>query len=201
MWPVGPEPPGVYWRRRLIVLGVLVLVIIFLWWLFVGRSSGSPDAGPTPEPTPTDSPTATPSPTTASPTPTRTDGSCADEDILVEATPELAIYPVGSTPQLTLTITNIGVNECRRDVGPGANEIAIESGEDVLWSSDDCNPSDESDVVALARGESFETQVVWDGRTSEEGCPPDMPLVEAGEYSVIGRNGALVSPPSALRME
>lgn len=215
MNPVGPEEPGVYWRRRAIVIGVIILVLIFLWWLLFGRGGGS-DAAPTPAPTSSSSSaspsasgsssatsTASPSPSTASASPT---GSidikeCADDNIMVEASAEMAIYPVGSTPQLTLKITNIGTTPCKRDVGPAANELRIESGDYGLWSSDDCNPSDESDVKTLDRGDTYETQLIWDGRTSQAGCPPDQPIVEAGEYSVVGRNGDVESVPSGLRLE
>lgn len=209
IWPIGPEPPGVYWRRRIIVLAVLLLILILLWWLIWGRSSGGGDAGPEPNPTPAPtsssasaSPTPEPEPTSASPSPTSTKPvECLDENVLVEASAEEAIYPVGSTPTLTLIVTNIGTFACKRDVGPGANELQITSGDWRVWSSDDCNPSDEKDIITLDRGEAFETQLAWDGYISEVGCPPDMPMAEAGEYTVLGRNGEIVSAPSALRLE
>lgn len=205
MSPIGPLPPGVYWRRRLAVIGVLVLVLLLIWFLFFRGSGGDGgDATPTPTPTPTETeaPTPTPEPTPPpTPSPTRSDDLCLDQDILVEAGSELPIYPVGSTPTLTLTIINIGTVECRRDVGPGANELKIELQGQVLWSSDDCNPSEASDIVSLKRGDEFTTQLMWDGRTSEEGCPSDQPLVEAGEYTVVGRNGTIESLPTAIRLE
>jgi len=204
MYPVGSEPPGVYWRRRIIVLVVLVAILALLWWLIFGRGGGDESgAQPTPVPTETAS-TPTPAPTSATPTPTPTPTEitdCADEDILVEASAEEAIYPVGSTPNLSLTVTNIGTRPCKRDVGPGANELLVTAGDYSIWSSDDCNPSDDKDVVTLDRGDAFQTQLVWDGSLSEPGCPPDMPMADAGEYTVTGRNGDLYSAPSALRLE
>ncbi|MFM9048670.1 MAG: hypothetical protein ACKOMX_01305 [Actinomycetota bacterium] len=209
IWPTGPEPPGVYWRRLIIVIVVLLLILILLWWLIFGRSSGGGDAGPEPTPTPAPtsesaSPTPDPGPTSQSPSPSPTDTKpveCLEESILVEASAEEAIYPVGSTPTLTLMVTNIGMVACKRDIGPGANELQITSGDWRVWSSDDCNPSDEKDIITLDRGEAFETQLAWDGYLSEAGCPPDMPMAEAGEYTVIGRNGEITSAPSALRLE
>ena len=211
MYPVGPEPPGVYWRRRIIVLVVIVLILVLFWWLIWGRASGGDggggDAGPTPAPTPaptseSGSATPTPEPTSETPSPTETKvGDCLDADILVEATAEQAIYPLGSTPTLTLTVTNIGMSACKRDVGPRANELKITSGDWQVWSSDDCNPSEEKDIITLDRGDAFETQLTWDGYISEPGCAPDQPMAEAGEYSVVGRNGEVVSAPSGLRLE
>lgn len=204
IWPIGPLPPGVYWRRRLVVLLVIAVIVFGIWFIFLRGGGDGGDVGPTPAPTtsPTASPTASPTVSpTVTPSPTRTDDLCLDSDILVEASAEFPIYPVGSTPTLSLIITNIGTVECRRNVGPGANELRIEQNGEVLWSSDDCNPSDASDIISFKRGEEFITQVVWDGRTSATGCPSDQPLVEAGEYQVVGRNGDLVSLPSGLRLE
>ena len=130
-----------------------------------------------------------------------TQGDLPVADILVEAFAEEAIYPVGSTPTLTLSVTNIGTRPCKRDVGPGANELQITQGEVTIWSSDDCNPNEDKDVVTLDRGDAFETQLVWDGYLSAAGCPPDQPMAQAGEYTVVGRNGAIVSAPTALRLE
>jgi len=204
MYPVGPEPPGVYWRRRVVVLVVLVVILLLLWWLIFGRGGDDGgDAAPLPAPTSSES-TPAPSPTSSTPTPSPTSTEildCADADILVEASAEEAIYPVGSTPNLTLTVTNIGMRPCKRDVGPGANELMITAGDVSIWSSDDCNPSEDKDVVTLDRGDAFTTQLVWDGYLSEPGCPPDMPMADAGEYTVTGRNGTLTSAPSALRLE
>ncbi|MFM9134912.1 MAG: hypothetical protein ACKOT0_05685, partial [bacterium] len=196
------------WRRRIVVLLVLLVILVVLGWLLWGRggggteSSGTATASPTAAPTGSASPTSAPTPT-ESPSPTQPNEIRAgeDNDNLVEAQAELAIYPVGSTPQLILKVTNIGTKPCRRDVGPGANELKIAVGDYGLWSSDDCNPSQEEDVITLDRGDEFETQLTWDGRVSEPGCPPEQPIVGAGEYSVIGRNGEAVSAPSGLRLE
>ena len=205
MSPIGSEPPGVYWRRRIVVLVVLLAILVLLWWLIFGRGGGG-EAAPEPAPTatPTASPSPEPAPTSASPSPEPepteiTD--CTEADILVEAFAEEAIYPVGSTPTLTLSVTNIGTRPCKRDVGPGSNELQITQGEVSIWSSDDCNPNDDKDNVTLDRGDAFETQLVWDGYLSSAGCPPDQPMADAGEYTVVGRNGAIVSAPTALRLE
>jgi len=207
MSPIGPEAPGVYWRRRVVVLVVLLVILVLLWWLIFGRNSGG-DAAPEPSPTgtSTSSPSPDPNPTSSSASPTPEPEptevtQCAEADILVEAFAEEAIYPVGSTPTLTLSVTNIGTRPCKRDVGPGANELQITQGEVTIWSSDDCNPNEDKDVVTLDRGDAFETQLVWDGYLSAAGCPPDQPMAQAGEYTVLGRNGAILSAPTALRLE
>jgi hypothetical protein len=79
--------------------------------------------------------------------------------------------------------------------------LQITQGEVTVWSSDDCNPNEDKDVVTLDRGDAFETQLVWDGYLSAAGCPPDQPMAQAGEYTVVGRNGAITSAPTAMRLE
>ena len=204
MSPIGPESPGVYWVRRAVALLVLLVVLILLWWLFFGRGGDdvAPDA--TPEPTQTAAPAPAPVPTSAAPTPEPTSTEitdCVEADVLVEAFAEEAIYPVGSTPTLTLTVTNIGTRPCDRDVGPGANELKITRGDATIWSSDDCNPNTDKDVITLDRGDAFETQLVWDGYLSQAGCPPQQPMADAGEYTVVGRNSNVQSAPTGLRLE
>jgi hypothetical protein len=202
MTPVGPEPPGVYWVRRLVALAVLAVVLLLLWWLFFGRGGDSASPEPTPQPAQNTSPAPEPISNSPTPEPTSTKiTKCDDADILVEAFAEEAIYPVGSTPTLTLSVTNIGTRPCSRAVGPGDNELKITQGEVTVWSSDDCNPNTDTDKVTLDRGDAFETQLVWDGYLSQAGCPPDQPLADAGEYTVVGRNGDLLSAPTALRLE
>ncbi|GAA4200455.1 hypothetical protein [Actinocatenispora rupis] len=44
---VGPLPAGVYWRRRVIVLGALLVVVLLLAWA-CGDSGGTPKSSPTP---------------------------------------------------------------------------------------------------------------------------------------------------------
>jgi hypothetical protein len=201
MSPIGPEPPGVYWRRRLVVFVVLGAILLLLWWLIWGRGSGG-EASPEPSPSTTSAPAPAPTSATPSPEPSPTEVTeCVDTDILVEASAGEAIYPVGSTPTLTLTVTNIGTRPCKRDVGPGANELLITQGEVTIWSSDDCNPSQNKDVITLDRGDAFETQLIWDGYLSAAGCPPNQPMAQAGEYTVVGRNSAVLSAPSAMRLE
>jgi hypothetical protein len=196
MEPVGPLPPGVYWRRRLVVVVVAVLVVIFLWWLVAGRSSGGGGATPTPAPTnsvtPAPSPTATP---TTTPSPTSTDNApkCPDTAIKVSVLADPASSPVGSEIKFTLVITNTYASPCKRDVGAGANELQVVSASSPQWSSDDCNPSKEVNEVVLMSNENYPTDVTWDQRKSKKGCPTKTGSVDPGNFVVVGRNGEVIS--------
>jgi hypothetical protein len=214
MHPVGPQSPGTYWLRRLLVLAVVVALLLGIRWLLVGGdeeptasgtqspspsaspTSTAPDASGSPTATPTASPTTSPT-ATAAPGP---DGQCADAAISVTATTDAASYTVGSTPRLRMRIENTSGKACKRDVGAAQNELVITSGSTRVWSSDDCNPGGDPNVVTLEPGQSYSVSVTWLGRLSQKGCPADQPLAEAGTYKLTGRNGEVTSEPAVFAL-
>ena len=189
--PIGPEPAGVYWRRRLLVLGVVVLVLLAFWFFFLrGRGSSSSAA---PQPTPTVAPTGTATPTsTASPTDSSTP-ACADSAITVSIKVNGGSFPVGSPVTLTEGIKNSGDTACKRDIGAKANTVIITSGGYPVWSSDDCSPGGASNVVTMKPGDEYQVTVTWKGELTEGKCPSNPPQAQAGSYDAKGRNGKVDS--------
>ena len=112
---------------------------------------------------------------------------------MVEASTDSSKYVVGDSPQLTLTIGNIGDVSCLRDVGPKANELEITSGGYHVWSSDDCNASNKSKIAVLKPGEKVASSITWDGKTTQKGCPDDGKVAKQGRYDLIARNGDVKS--------
>jgi len=206
-FPVGPEPSFVYWIRRLTLLLALGTLIFGIWWVFTSRgsteqsipaSTSSPSAEPSTDPTAESSPTPTVDPPAASET--GTDASvgaapvdCQDSVIKVKARSDKSTYTVGETPELKLTITNIGDLACNRDVGPRANELEVTSGGYHVWSSDDCSASDASKIIVMKPGEKVSSSITWNGRLSQKGCPSEGAEAKPGRYDVVGRNGAIDS--------
>lgn len=213
MHPVGPQSPGTYWLRRLLVLAVVVALLLGIRWLLTGGDE-EPTASATPSTSPSASPSesasATPSGTaTASATPSATptssatpapDGQCADSAITVTASTDAASYTVGSTPRLRMRIENTSGTACKRDVGAAQNELVITSGSTRVWSSDDCNPGGDPNVVTLDPGQSYSVSVTWLGRLSQKDCPAEQPLAEAGTYKLTGRNGEVTSEPAVFAL-
>lgn len=205
--PVGPEPRAVYWIRRAAILVIVITLVFGAWWLVSSlRGGGSADPAPGASASQsegtdeiTDEGQAEASEGTdaaASPdaSPAAATTECLDSAIKVVATTDASTYPVGSTPKLTLTITNIGDVACKRDVGPKANELEITSGGYHVWSSDDCNASGKSKVMTLKPDETVASSITWDGRLSAKGCPdPEGDQAKAGRYDLVGRNGEVVS--------
>ena len=200
MRPVGPEPPAVYWIRRLAIVLVVLTVVVSLVWL-IGAIRGDSDAA---EPTAASSalPSASATPSAAASAGALPSGSaaasaaaspaeppeCKDSDIEVFATSDAGSYQIGETPRLTLTITNSGDVPCLRDVGPRANALNITSGGYHVWSSDDCNPNDKSKIVTLKPDEEVAASITWNGRITQKGCPNEGTPAKPGRYEVVGVN-------------
>ena len=212
--PVGPQPPSVYWLRRLLALLVVVALVLAVRWVITrvtsSTTTATPSVSPTPSQTPTPTPTRTPTPTTSSKPTTSATASptstvvavaaCTDKDISVTASTDAATYPVGSTPRLRMRIQNTSSKPCKRDVGAPQNELVITSGSPRVWSSDDCFPGGQPLVQTIQPGQSYSVTVTWLGKLSQKGCPPNQPAAKAGSYKVTGRNGTVVSAPAVFSL-
>lgn len=201
--PVGPEDPSVYWKRRALVGGIAVLVLVLLWWLLWPKGGGDPEpvaapASPAPTVPITPSPVTTPSPSSSAST---TGSACPETDVTVTVTSDSQTYPAGVDPKLTMSITNAGTLSCERDVGSAANEIAVSSGGVQVWSSDDCGGTGAPDLVTLKPGEAATVTVDWPRTASEPGCASEGSPVPPGSYDVEGRNGKVRSEPLALSLQ
>ncbi|MFL6178529.1 MAG: hypothetical protein ACJ74E_01605 [Actinomycetes bacterium] len=205
--PVGDLPPSVYWVRRLIVLGVLLLVFALVWWVW---PSGGDDAGPTSS-EPTNTPTVSSTPLTSSPAPSTSETKkdktksnkppCKDSDVEVKVSTDADNYPSDEDPAITFSVENISDKTCSRDIGQAANELQITSGGSQVWSSDDCNPGGEVAVDNLRPGDRFVQTVTWPRIQSAEGCPTPEQDAAPGTYQVIARNGEVLSEPAVFSLE
>jgi hypothetical protein len=206
----------VYWRRRavalLVVLGVpLVLVVLVVQGLSSEptpeaeaepkpEASGAPgevaepdsDASPSPSPSSSSDPDAE---AAAEPEPAPAPAACADENIAVVVSLDQQAYPADADPAVTMTITNASGSDCLRDIGAGANEIVITSGGQHVWSSDDCDPSQDVDEQVLPPGVDAATTVTWERVLSTPGCGGSGAAAQPGTYVVEGRNGSVGSEP------
>jgi hypothetical protein len=200
--------PGVYWRRRLVTLVVVVLALLLLARACGGdgkapdRLSTGSDASPSASPStsknsasksPAASASAKPSVAATSAAPSRSPGGpCAATDLRVTATTNKATYTGGERPVLELEVRNIGPVACVRDLGQAARELRVTSGNDRIWSSDDCAPGGGSEPTLLDPNEAKTFTVAWARRRSAQGCPANRPFVGPGTYRVVGRLGDIV---------
>lgn len=182
----APRPPArVFWIRRLVVLGLPLLLIVALavWW--TGRGADAAEGEPT-------------GPAAASPTPSPTPepgvAECAPAQLALAVVPGAETFPDGVDPTFEVTVTNSGTEPCLVDAGDGQREIVITSGDDRVWSSRDCLPADVDErTLLLAGGQSDATQLGWPRERSAEGCAQDLPAPGAGTYSVTVTVGGATS--------
>ena len=199
--PVGPEPASVYWRRRIVViLGVLV-VLALLWWLISPGGSAQPAASSTsPTPLPTLTAASPSASSSASGSPAVSGAACLDTDIAVTVTTAQQTYSVGGPVEFVMKISNTGTAACVRDVGPAANTFTVTSGGFDVWSSDACTGTGESQEEEIPVGEAFAVKGTWDGTVTANGCGASATPAEAGAYQVEATNGAVTSDPVSFSL-
>lgn len=194
--PVGPHEAATYWRRRAAVALAALLVLLLATLPLGGDDEPDRLAGATPAATPTADPTADPA---ADPTADPTGGDvCPDTALEVLATADADSYPAGGTARLELTVRNTGTVPCRRALGQGAVELVVTSGDDRIWSSDDCAPGGPQDEVVLPPGGTSTARASWATVRSAPSCPGDQPAAAPGTYRVTGRVGELRLPGDAF---
>ena len=216
--PRGPAKSSVYWRRRAVALLVVLGIPLLLVVLVVNGLSSDPEQQAQPEPEASgapgeiaDDPEPTASPGSQDEADGEADGAaeaeaeaaaaepvvqpCPDDGIAVAVSLDAEAYPDGANPSMTMTITNAAGSDCLRDIGPGANEIVITSGGQHVWSSDDCDPSQDVDEQVLPAGVDAATTVTWERVLSAPGCGGSGAAAQPGTYVVEGRNGSVVSEP------
>lgn len=176
--PVGPLPPEVYWRRRLVVgLGVLAVIVIIVL-IIVRPGSGDPAEQPTPDPVSTESaaPGTEPGalPGEAAP--------CTADQVEVTPVTDSDVYAPDQQPLLSLTIVNTGTAPCTLQAGPDVQSYVITSGSDRIWASTDCQDPAEPAEVRLEPGEPVSTTPFpWSRtRSTPNDCGAQRPPVIAG---------------------
>lgn len=192
---VGPLPPAVYWRRRALVLGAVLLVLFLVAQACLaaaadqdGQAAGEPSSSSTPSPAPPE----TSGPPTAGPTEDADppglpavgsededepagepdaelgEDACTDAEMLVTAVADPTEFPAGDTVRFTIRIQNDSDRSCMRDVGAGQRELYLRrgSGADRVWSSRDCIDLEGRDVRELPPVFDTTHFVDWNGRSS-----------------------------------
>lgn len=206
--PRGRLPARVYWLRRSILIGT-ALVLVFGFAHLLGGvggggspsqqadlaasgakkhttapSSTSPSTGPSIGASAgvsahrTASPSATPSSALAQP-----DGPCAAQDLSVTpvVTTAYAVHHVAITLELS------GARPaCTFTVSPKTLAVKIVSGQDRVWSSQDCPASIAKGSVVVRSGAETAVRVTWNGRRSNGTCSRANAWARPGYYHVLG---------------
>ncbi|MFR9728504.1 hypothetical protein ACL03H_04680 [Saccharopolyspora sp. MS10] len=202
--PIGPLPREVYWRRRALALGVILLAVAAAVWaaaVLVGTTRAphpAPQAAlPPPEPH------AAPARPAAPPPPPP---PCADQDLRIAAEPVRANNPAGEPIALRMVLTNASSTACVRDTDRMLREIVVSTADGTrYWSSSDCHVESTNEKPLLAPGASVRNEIRWTGVASTRDASPSQCAAErdtapAGDYVVGARLDRLVSEPVPFRI-
>ena len=183
-------PAEIYWRRRLLLLALLILIA----WLGL---QFWPGAGDDERPVSAPAPTAEPSPT---PEPTPTDGTttvalasgtkaCDPESIRI--TPSVPDGQKTRGPvDIDLTITSASKKPCTFSETSSDLLVIISAGKTAIWDSTVCKGALVSEDVKLSPGWSTVVPVEWSGRGSGPACSKKEGWATPGTYKVeIGTLG------------
>ncbi|MFJ4656472.1 hypothetical protein ACIP5Y_34845 [Nocardia sp. NPDC088792] len=218
--PNGPLPPEIYWRRRLLAIGVLVVALALVIWaafaLLKGGGSSDNKAAAKPSTSangPTNKPagSSTGAPESSNPAgssvsgsaaPVAAQGQCPDQSLAVKVTVGQPTYKAGDQPVFGIVVTNISSAACQRDMGSGLQQVAVQSldGTRRLWSSTDCFPDGTPDVRTLNPGQQAAFTVTWSGATSQPNCAGERVPVTPGPYTVVAQLGSVRSAPEPFNI-
>lgn len=213
--PNGPLPPEIYWRRRLLAIGALIVALALVIWLaLMLLRSGGGDKDPKAAAATSTSAKAAGSTTVdpsgsqvpASGTVNSTAGGvpapCPDQSLAVKVTVGQPTYKAGDQPVITIVLTNISTAACSRDMGSGLQQVWVQSldGQRKLWSNTDCDQGGPADVRTLNGGQQAAFTLTWSGTTSQPGCAGDRVPVPAGGYAVVAQFGSVRSAPETFNI-
>ncbi|MGW8429889.1 hypothetical protein ACWGJ9_02065 [Curtobacterium citreum] len=220
--PVGPESSGVYWRRRALVGGVLLLIVVVVVLIVVGRGSGASSAS-APGATASASGSASSSSSSssssggagsaasaaaapaasasASAAASGSGSTCSADQITLAAVLDKTVYGPTEDPKIAMSITNTGSDVCHMDLGSAQQVLTISSGDEQYWSSKDCQTNGTNQDVTIKAGQTLTTpSISWDRtRSSTTTCDSSRPAVTGGgaSYHLQVAVGDLKSEKSA----
>jgi len=201
--PVGSQPPSVYWRRRLILLGAIgLLLVLLILTVKVATSDGSaapragghttPAAVKTPVTHISEGPSTTPrsrhssssASTSSSKSTSAAPQPCVAKDLEVAAVSTKPTFSVGDEPVLELQVTNNGDAPCVQDLADAQVELKVYNGESRVWGSHDCQIEPGTNPMTLEVGKPVRVAITWSGLSSQPNCAGTRQRVGAGTYTL-----------------
>lgn len=181
--PVGAQPAWVYWARRAALVVALVALVVVGMMLFRPQAPTTVTGVP-------ETPATTPSMTTPSGSPSTT------ESATPAPTGPLVCDPTNSGLTLAgyqkvkqdakqsfkVAVTNTGSAACVLDLKPANFSLAVTSGTDRIWTTDDCTKWVPARKQTLKPTKAYEFAIEWGVSRSSSGCKQAKGLLNPGTY-------------------
>jgi hypothetical protein len=195
----GRLPARVYWVRRLMVVGIALLLVVGIAKMLGGSSDGSSGdrARPVADTSPSSSSTASVPPESQGPPITghrkkkskiddpvtrvaMPSGPCAASDVAI--TPSVPKPIAGSDIKLVLDVSSIDTPACTWTLSGKTMALKITSGNDLIWTTSECPKAIPSEDLTVRQAEPTRVKLTWDARRSEPGCPVRTEWALPGTY-------------------
>lgn len=182
-------PAAVYWRRRAVVFGTPVVVLIAIVALFSGGGSKAPQATLSARTTP---PSSAPTSATTS-HPTSAGSQAVDPNAVpsgpcpassIQVTPSITNGIAGQPIEIDLALSTTQT-ACTFAMSGSNVAIKILSSGNSLWTSQDCANVVPAGSITLRNAAPMTVALSWDGHQSNGSCGATNPWVGPGSYSVI----------------
>ena len=208
----GRLPASVYWRRRLAVLSIVLLLIVGISRFFFNGSDGADETATPVAEEPTATVTVTPTPTaepskeagkaggnkpkkpksSAPPEPT---GECSPSDIVVE--PAVTDGYSYDNVTIPLQLRTVKASACTWKLSSDALQVRIsQKGGDLVWSTVDCPKAVPTKEIVVRRDVVTTLPLTWTGRRVVAGeCTGHGPWVKPNFFVIVA--SALGGEPSS----
>jgi len=178
--PIGSLSPAVYWRRRLLFVGAVLLTVLTVYVLFISggdkkKPAGAQTSGHTPTKR-TSAPPAVP---------------CVPSVLSIAAQTQAKRYQVGQQPELEIQVTNTGQAPCVANLSDSEIELLVYNGESRVWGSHDCQVQPGASPLTLTPRQSVRRSIRWTGLSSQPHCAGHRQRVGAGNYTLRARFGQI----------
>lgn len=109
-------------------------------------------------------------------------GPCSPKDLAVAASVPSPIG--GSNVAIQLTLTTKSAGACTFTVSPTSIAVRITSGNDRIWTTQQCPAALPATTLVVRADTPAQTQVTWSGRRSDDGCTTKTAWAMPGYYHV-----------------
>ncbi|WP_158296645.1 hypothetical protein [Nocardioides albidus] len=216
-----PLPPGVYWRRRVFVLGIAFALVFVIARVLTAGSDASSDPRPAAEQAGgrvastgttaradddqksggrgATAPTGTGPTTPTAPSLAEPDGECDASDVLV--TPSVAPGAVaGRDVPLTLSLQTRESEACTWQVSADTVVVKVAQGTEDVWTTGQCPQALSAQPVVVRRAVATTVQLVWaEARESTDGCTRRAGWAAPGTFTIAA--AALGGEPAEAQFE
>lgn len=194
-------PPGVYWRRRVFVLGIAFALVFVIARALTAGSDGSSSEQPAAEQaggevdskatgraetggTTAAGDASTPATVPTTPTLAAPDGECSAADVIV--TPSIAPGAVaGRDVPVTLSLQTRESEACTWQVSADSLVVKVAQGAKDVWTTRQCPQAVPAQTVVVRKAVPATVQLTWvEARESTEGCTRRAGWADPGDFTV-----------------